>query len=212
MLQALNWKQTDKNIFVTAKIKDENIKFKIDDRIIHFLIGNSPKIYFFTININNNKFDFLADFSTLRPIIKSSGKLSFKIRVSEKKEIREETAFGNYVIARGESFHKRFLGADGWQTQEYLFGIIPLEQKNIDTKPQITKQNPTKPTTNTVSKVVEPIKQTPTSSTEKITHKEQKSKFQECSTCGNVITSEFDTCPYCFNSILEPEKDVDFAI
>ena len=209
MLEPLNWKQTNKNVFVTVKFDKKSIKFKLDDRIIFHLIGNSPKIYFFTVNIGDKKLDFLADFSALKPIIKSSGKLSFKIKSSSKSEVSEVSTFGNYVIARGESFHERFLGVKGWQPQEYLFNIIPLEQKNIQTIPHATEQSPTLPETEIKSTKI--IKQT-TQPTETISHKEEKSKFQECPKCGNVVTSDFDTCPHCFNSILVPEKDVDFAL
>ena len=217
MLESLNWEQTNKNIFVTVKHEDKNIKFKIEDRLILHLIGNSPKIYFFTINIKNNKLEFLADFSALKPIIKSRGKLSFKVKVSEKEDIIEENSFGNYVIARGESFHERFLGVDGWQTQEYLFSLIPLEQQNIVAKQQEVKQNIKKIETKTVNKVVEQTKDITTPPpippiTPSISHKEQKSKFQECVHCGNILISEFDTCPYCFKLILQPEEGVDFAI
>lgn len=212
MLEQLIWEQTKKNVFVSIKYENKDIKFKLDDRILMNLIGNSPKVYFFTINIGEDKLEFLADFTNLKPIVKSSGKLKFKVKSASSNIISEVSTFGNYVIARGESFYDRFLGVKGWQAQEYLFNLIPLELKDSVVKIEEKKQPTTILQETKQTEIVPEIVKKTTQIKETIPQKTEKSKFQECPQCGNLITSDFDYCPHCFKSTIQPEKGIDFAI
>ncbi len=218
MQEQLNWEQKNDNVFIKFQIAEKEITFKLDDRILIHLIGNSPKIYFFKIFVAEFETEYLIDFSHLKPVIKSSGKLSVKFKTNQKVEPKKSFDFGKYTIARGESYQERFLGVEGWQPQEYFFNLIPLEQSNNISKPLVdnnfeiqTEKVDFKATDNSKQpevlsnqevKTVEPVKEQP----------EEVSKFKECPICGNIVFSDFEYCPHCFASFIKPEKDVDFAI
>ncbi|MBN2893202.1 MAG: hypothetical protein JXL97_15130 [Bacteroidales bacterium] len=214
-MEELFWEQKNDNVFITVEYKNKNIKFKLDDRIIIHLIGNSPKIYYFSINIGGETQDFLANFSDLKPIIKSSGKLKLTVNSKTKSNVSEVSTFGTYTIARGESFYERFLGVKDWQSQEYLFNLVPLSQQDVVKK----VEEKTQPTHLQETKVVEKIEEKtfevpdlPEIITPVQPIKEEKSKFLECPSCGSILSSDYDFCPHCFKATIKPEQGVDFAI
>ncbi len=209
-MEKLIWEQNKNNVFVSIEHQEKKITFKLDEKILLHLIGNSPKIFYFSINIQNSRKDYLADFGGLKPIIKSRNKLKVSMKSTVTTTQQNKNSIGKYTIARGESFYERFLGVKGWQTQEYLFDIVPTEKNIVPVDKNITE----KETKTTVK--IEQIKvsgQAAKPAAPKIKFKsESKNKFVECGECGNIIASELDICPHCFALNIEVEKDIDLTI
>lgn len=213
-MQELVWKQKRQNVFITIELNEKKIMFKLDERLIIHLIGNSPKVYFLTVNLEKESIQFLANFTDLKPVIKTSGKLKLSIKTSTPKKTTQVSTFGNYTIARGESFYERFLGVEGWQAQKYLFNLIPLDQKDVVKEIKETKTQPTELKEKGTKKHVEEtvIEKIDVPEIPPIKETEQKSKFLECPKCQNIISTDFDICPHCFNSIVKIEEEVDLII
>lgn len=201
-MKELNWQQTDKIVIGTVEVDERIIKFSIENRIINNLINHTPRVYFFKLNYEGKEYDFIANFNELKPIVRKSSKLSVKVKTEKKIDNKSILDFGFYTIARGESFMERFMGIKGWQTQEYNFKLVLLDEKN---KPEKTE----------TPKVDNPIKKEQHTST--IVESENKSTNVEptnfkCEKCGHEITTDLDVCPSCFNLLIPLEKDVDFTI
>ncbi len=203
-MKDLNWKQTDKIVIASAEINDKIIKFSIENKIINHLINNTPKVYVFKVEINNEKFDYIVDFQELKPVVAKAKKLSFKVKSKDTNEAKNVQAYGYYAIARGESFMERYLGIDGWQAQEYKFKIILLDEQNKPDKTVEQKQVATPPPP-PVNKQKAPVVQ-------KEIVKEVKNEAVKCQFCGNDISVDLDICPHCFKLLIPAEKDVDFAL
>lgn len=213
-MEQLNWEQTQNNLFVIIEHKGKKIKFKIDDRILIPLIANTPRFYDFIVTIDSVKTEYEVDFNDLKPIVKSTGKLKISSNKNVAQIVEVSNSFGTYVIARGESYMERFLGVNGWQTQEYFFGIIPLDEKLIPqmnkTQEKIIQKENEKikennPQLNNISTNLEKV--------DVIVNKSvNASKLQECKKCKNIVPSDFDMCPFCFSQLIELEEGVDFII
>jgi len=114
---------------------------------------------------------------------------------------------------------ERFLGVKGWQTQEYFFGIIPLDEKlipQINVTPETNTQNEVVKNNIVTEKIIPPIDKNISANLENteviVNNLTNSSKLQECKKCHNIISSDFDMCPYCFTQLIELEEGVDFVI
>jgi len=202
-MEQLNWTQTDKIIIATVNIDEKVLKFSLEKKIINNLINHTPRIYYFKLNYKGKTYDYIADFNGLKPLVRLSKTLSIKIKSNKPNHIKSVSEFGNYVIARGESFMDRYMGISGWQTQEYNFELIVLDEANKPIINKITSQIIEE--TNTIQQ-----KDLKTLVEQKTTSLSPET--QKCKNCGAETMSNIDVCPNCFALLTNAENDVDFAI
>lgn len=210
-LQTMNqieWTQNDRIVVASANIEEKIVKFKIEKKIINNLINHTPPVYFINIHKGGKIYEFLVDFSGLRPIIMQQTKLSYTIKKTKKTAKRPISINEYYTIARGESFQDRFLSFNGWQTQEYHFEFILLDENDNEIAPLSSVSatpDPDRDTENIISKEnKKPLKVSGIQADKLTTH--------ECNECGTKVSIDVDICPNCFKNFFEAEKDVDFAL
>ncbi len=190
-MKKLDWRQESNNIYIELPVSENETKeILLDERIIKYLLAQTPRIFFIQFYTNGQKKEFLIDFKNLRPVISKKKKL--KVTVKTQQTVTNRALQGGYfVIARGQSFAERFLSPSGWKMQEYHFPISEkTEQKQQTTEPQ---------------KQPEAVLQ----------HKTQQKatpNSKQCPQCKADVPFDLDYCPHCFYSFINKEKDVDFAI
>ncbi len=219
-MKELNWKQTNRLVIATVELENKTIKFKIDNRIVNYLVEHTPKVFFFKIKIDGKSEKLMANFAKLKPIVSKSSKLSVKI--ASKKNVQEENIdSGNYYsIARGESFMEKYLGVEGWQSQEYKFKLTMLDEKidiekqqkekKVTTKHQVFK-GPKEASQRQSHKINIKQDKTTTAKTEQESKKVEQNA-QKCPYCQSTIPSDLDICPICFEVMEKAPDDVDFMV
>lgn len=201
-MNQLSWTQTDKIVIASVEIDDIILKFPIENKIINNLINHTPKVYYFKVNYDGSEYNYIADFDGLKPVVRNAQKLSVKIKMNKSVDKVSLAEFCYYTIARGESFMERYMGIKGWQTQEYNFKIIKLDEANKPIKNQTQPENLILQNT-----ITEEHKSTKPQSTII-----PDNNIIKCSSCGFETSTNIDVCPNCFTLLVEGEDDVDFAI
>ncbi len=209
-MELISWTQTDKIVIASAPIEQNVIKFKIESKIINNIVNHTPPIFFFKVVFEGKTYDFIIDFTGLKPVIKQSQKLSFKVKTDKPAEKAKVASSNYYCIARGESFMERFLGIEGWQAQEYNFGIFLLDEQN--TEPVLDKPEGDINTKFSTPTNFQKEQEEQVSVSLKAKSKETFAPINECKNCGTKVSDDIDICPNCFENLFTPEKDVDFAL
>jgi NADH pyrophosphatase NudC (nudix superfamily) len=206
-MEDLKWTQAGSIVSFSLMIENEEKIFRVNPKIVNFLASHTPKIFYFDVYYKSKKFHFLADMRSMKPVIAPASRLS--VRISSKKNIddRRKDNFEDYfTISRGESFSDRFLGINGWQTQEYRFELkqsvntenVDLNDKNFDVRTKIQTIRPESFKSEEKEKVSLKIQS------------EQKAK--KCKNCGAIIDDDVDFCPHCFSPLFDKEDGVDYAL
>lgn len=207
-LKELTWEQHGNEVII--RIEKENaevIYFPLDEKVINFLAGNTPKMYVFYIELNNEKEKtFLVDFDKLKSVV--SNQNSLKISFGKQKQSTQYIGIsikGKYCIARGESYHERHLDEKGWQHQRKYFDLYDIEDIKSAKKVEI----PFVPKTEekTEQKIEVKIENQQNTTTQKTESK--GGKLKECIKCAEIIPSKLEVCPYCgANQNLQKDEDI----
>jgi translation elongation factor EF-1alpha len=202
-LKELPWEQQGNEVTISIeKESGESIKFILDDKIINFLASNTPKMYVFYVELNNEKEkSWLVDFNRLKSIV--SNQNSLKISIGKQKQKIQYIGIsskGKYCIARGESYHERHLNEKGWQHQRNYFDIFDINEVKSAKKVET-------PIINKVEEKTE-IQENKSSSQSK------GGKLKECIKCAEIIPSKLEICPYCdANQNIQKDDDmIDISI
>lgn len=137
----------------------------------------------------------LLNLENIKPVIKRANALVFRPGKALKKvnSISGVNA-GRYCIARGESYHERFLSDKGWQSVRCYFDLIDIASGNNSCRVEPVKEN------NVETQVApSPVK--------------PPSKLKTCPYCNEIIPTAMDICPYCSNKGNAPSSDdIDLSI
>lgn len=208
-MEHLQWTQNNENVFLIVDTNNNKLNIKIEPKILSILVSHSPKIFYLHINLNKENLSYMIDFTDLKPIIKQQSKL--KIQVKSKNDIKAQSLFqpesNFYKISRGESFMERYLGINGWQSQEFAFPFEPDKDKILEQQNSQEHKISTK-----FSEINQPKEHLQKDSPKLNIQKQSNSNIQECKKCGFIIADNIDYCPKCFAPFFEAEKDVDFSI
>jgi len=214
-LLELQWQQKGNDTIITvSKDNGENLNFLLEEKLINYLASNTPKIYVFHIELNNEKEkSYLVDFNLLKSMVSNANGL--KIRHGKFKEPSKFAGLeskGKYCIARGDSYYEKHLNDSGWQNQRKYFELyefseaktfvetintekkqfVPIVEEKIDEKIEIQQNTTIKQPENT------------------------NSKLKQCIKCNEVIPSKLNVCPYCKSSqtakIEEDDDMIDISI
>jgi len=188
-LKELQWQQHSNEVIIKVSTdKFEDISFLLNEKLINFLASNTPKMYVFYIELNNEaEQSYLVDFNNLKSIV--SHQNSLKITMGKQKKTIEYSGVaikGKFCIARGESYHERHLNENGWQHQRKYFDIYDVNEiKSAKVTETITKQENSNTTTENTQN--------------QATHKNISSsgKLKECVKCAEIIPAKLEICPYC---------------
>lgn len=190
----ITWEQNEAMVLISCEINQKVIKFRMEESIIQYITNSTPKVFYFSLNYQENQIQEIINFDELKPIFKKQAKLSVTIKTSVPQNQKQSISDGYYSIARGESFMERFLGMQGWQNQEYKFAIKLYDEKVVEQK-----------------EIVEPIiEKTADNLTNQNVQKQQTEI--KCNSCGSILEQTYDICPICFTKITAEEKDVDIAL
>ncbi len=203
-MEPIDWKQNGNKISLIFKVSEQNQNILLDSKILPLIVAHTPKVFFVKIKYNGQIYDFIVDFTGIKPVInrRNSLKISTKKSAQAQQNIQPQDNF--YVIMRGESFQQRFLSRNGWTAQEYAFPIQFIENQEV-TKQETTvktkfEQYENKGNAQSTQQVKATIKT------------KAKSTLQECPVCNAVIIDNVDYCPNCFTPLFTPEQGVDFAL
>lgn len=208
-MEQIQWTQNNENVYFIVEVNNDKLNIKIEPKILSILVSHSPKIFYLDINLNNENLSYMIDFSELKPIIKKQNKL--KVQVKTKNDIKAQSLFqpesNFYKLSRGESFMERYLGINGWQSQEFAFPFDPEKEKIVE------QQNSQEHKISTKFSEINQAKEHLHEKSPKLNiQKESKGNIQECKKCGFIVADNVDYCPKCFSPFFDAEKDVDFAI
>lgn len=206
-LKELSWKQQGNEVIITVqKENGEELNFLLEEKIINYLAGNTPKMYFFHIEINNeSEKSYLVDFEKLKSIVSTKNSLKISLGKTKRKNQYEGiTPKGKYCIARGESYYDRHINDKGWQHQRKYYDLFEIS----DIKTSKKAGNLIVPGKNENSKEELEIQNNLSNKSSISTQSTQKSggKLKECINCGEIIPTKMEICPYCKAS-QNPEKE-----
>lgn len=205
-LKELQWQQQGNEVVINL-INDnfEELPFILNEKIINFLASNTPKIYVLFVELNNHgEQSYLINFNDLKSIVSHQNSLKISTN-KQKKEIQYEgvKSKGKFCIARGESYHERYINDTGWQHQRKYFDIYDVNEiktaKKIETA---VKHENIQPLTEKVES-----KQ----NTSKQISENKGGKLKECIKCAEIIPSKLEICPYCGanqNSLKQKDEDI----
>lgn len=205
----LDWAQKGREVVIHIPKNDNKVSFYLDEDLINYLAGNTPKTYFFLIEFDNEDKEntFFIDFENLKSVVSQENSLKITIgkKIKRKRNYGNAKPVGRYCIARGESFHERHLTENGWQHQRKYFHLYKIDDyKGTVDQPEEIKQK----SVEQKEKVVEKVENQSTKSSTQSTS-DTKSKLKECIKCQEIIPSQMDTCPYCKTNQNQQEEEDD---
>ncbi len=207
MTQELNWKQKNNEVIIELISEaDEQIRFLLEESVINYLAGNTPKFYIFYIKLKNEaEKEYFVDLNTLKSVVSRRNSLKVTLTTSKKSKtaIRYKglKPIGMYCIARGESFYDRFLTDSGWNRQKSYFDLFNDNELSKKT------ENKTVENENKI-----PVKNNLTTKTDIPVKKQEVSEFVNCPNCKEEIHTKFDICPYCSAENYKTNDSVDIMI
>lgn len=121
-MDSLYWQQDAGGLHVRVNIPNgAECLFSIDNSLINYLLAGTPRIYYVYVLMNGTDQEetFILDLARIRPVIQRDNalKLSFRNVSHNSSIVYNGAPVGRYCLARGESYHDRFLSVDGWQSQ-----------------------------------------------------------------------------------------------
>lgn len=137
-MDSLAWQQDADGLHVMAS--DGNggqCRFTIDNSLINYLLAGTPRIYhvFLRMNGNDNDECYVLDLGCLRPVIQKTNALKLSLgKKSAPRNVASGVPVGRYCLARGESYHDRFLSVSGWQSQR-LYQDVYADAAGISAPP-----------------------------------------------------------------------------
>lgn len=120
-MELLEWQQDAGGLHVSVSGPDGSAcVFSIDNSLINYLLAGTPRIYhvFLQFGGSDQEECRLLDLSALRPVIQKANALRMSLgRKSQSLSRSSGVSVGRYCLARGESYHDRFLAQSGWVSQ-----------------------------------------------------------------------------------------------
>jgi len=120
-MELLDWQQDAEGLHVRVMGPNgAQCSFSIDNSLINYLLAGTPRMYHIFLQMSGAAQEecYVLDLTALRPVIQKTNALRMSVgrRVSTTVR-RDGTVVGRYCLARGESYHDRFLAQNGWVGQ-----------------------------------------------------------------------------------------------
>jgi hypothetical protein len=188
-MDSLEWTQVSDGLNVTA-VSESGAKgcFALKKDIINFLWAGTPRIYFVFVKFSDASQEkcYMLDLTNVKPVISQNNGLRVSLsRKSSGADVSGKNVAGRCCIARGESYHDRFLKDGRWQSQKVWFDMYSPESCNDKAAPE--------------KKTAEAEK----------TEGKNTGKLKSCPFCGEIYPSSFDVCPFCRNEKKNSSADED---
>lgn len=150
-MDSLNWRQDSKGLHVNVDCGvNGRAEFTIGNSHINFLLAGTPRMYlvFLKMNDSDQEQQFILDLDLLRPVITKANGLKISLAKKTTSQKTGNTAVvGRYCLARGESYHERFLSDTGWQSQRVYLDVYAVPAaadaavSDVTTNTNITNNN-----------------------------------------------------------------------
>ena len=177
-MDSLEWSQVTDGVNVTV-ISEDGSKgcFALKNDVINFLWAGTPRIYFVFAKFSDSSQEkcYMLNLTEVKPVILRSNGL----KVSLSRKIADgcnsgKTIVGRCCIARGESYHDRFLKDGQWQSQKVWFDMYSSDKQEVE-KPSEPEKQPEMP------------------------EEKPSGKLKICPDCGEIYPSSLAVCPFCQN-------------
>lgn len=188
-MDSLEWKQVSDGLEVSI-VGEGNAqgKFSLKKDVINFLWAGTPRIYFVFVKFSEASIEkcYMLDLTEMKPVISKNNGLRLSLgKKSSGADCSGKEIVGRCCIARGESYHDRFLKDGAWQSQKVWFDMYAPEtsaQKAESKPPQTIEPTPVE---------------------------KPSGKLKSCPYCGEIYPSSFEVCPFCNNQKKAQSNDED---
>ncbi len=212
-MDLLKWRQDANGVNVETPCDGVLAHFVIENSLIRHLLACTPRLYIvFVQNKQGNEIQYVLDLTDIKPVINKNNALKLTIgRPLKRTSSVGGNICGRYCVARGESYHERFLTDKGWQSQRSYFDLYTQNAvANQDTNVQVKER------VQLLSNVETKVSSANVSEEQNVVQQPEKAKgkLALCKFCGEIYPSSMVVCPYCQNKGKNAEQDneVDISI